>query len=73
MLVYYSPRYHIDIGTHVFPTIKYPRLFERLQRDEASRVQITEPQPASWEDVSLVHTPQYLRKLETGEFTLVRP
>jgi acetoin utilization deacetylase AcuC-like enzyme len=70
MLVYHSPRYHIDIGTHVFPTIKYARLFERLQHEEADRVQVVEPQPAPWEKLALVHTPAYLEKLKTGDFSL---
>ena len=70
MLVYYSPRYHIDIGTHVFPTIKYRRLFERLIQEDASRLQVVESQPATWDDLALVHTPQYLEQLKTGDFTV---
>jgi acetoin utilization deacetylase AcuC-like enzyme len=69
MVVYYSPRYHIELGAHVFPTVKYARLFDRLQRDEANRMTFVEPEPASWEDIALVHTPQYIRKLKAGEFT----
>jgi acetoin utilization deacetylase AcuC-like enzyme len=69
MVVYYSPRYHIDIGAHVFPTVKYSRLFDRLQREEAARTRFVEPGPASWEDIALVHTPQYIRKLKVGDFT----
>ena len=64
MIVYYSPRYHIDIGTHVFPTIKYVRLFERLQGD--SGLQFQEPELASWDDLALVHSAAYLEKLQTG-------
>jgi hypothetical protein len=30
MRLVYSGRYQIDIGTHVFPTAKYPQVFERL-------------------------------------------
>lgn len=69
MIVYYSPRYHIDIGAHVFPTLKYSRLFDELQRD-ADHIQFIEPEPASWEDIALVHTPQYIQKLKAGDFTL---
>jgi acetoin utilization deacetylase AcuC-like enzyme len=69
MIVFYSPRYHIDIGSHVFPTIKYSRLFERLQRDAAD-LRFIEPEPAAWEDIALVHTPQYIQKLKAGDFTL---
>lgn len=68
MIVLYSPRYQIDIGVHVFPTIKYARLFERLQRDP--RLRFTEPAPAAWNDLSLVHSAAYLEKLQTGHMSV---
>jgi acetoin utilization deacetylase AcuC-like enzyme len=68
MIAFYSPRYHIDIGSHVFPTVKYSRLFQRLERD-AGRIRFVEPEPAAWEDIALVHTPEYLEKLQAGRFT----
>jgi acetoin utilization deacetylase AcuC-like enzyme len=70
MVVLYSPRYHINIGTHVFPTIKYSRVFSRLQREAPAGLRFVEPEPASWEDIALVHTPQYIDKLKTGDFTI---
>jgi acetoin utilization deacetylase AcuC-like enzyme len=70
MTVVYSPRYHIDIGTHVFPTLKYSRVFEQLQRECPGAFRFVEPGPASWEDIALVHTPGYIHKLKTGEFTI---
>lgn len=68
MRVVYSPRYHIDIGAHVFPTVKY----ELLHRDLSARggYEFVEPEPASWDDLSLVHTDEYLRKVRTGDLTL---
>jgi acetoin utilization deacetylase AcuC-like enzyme len=65
--VVYSPRYHIDIGAHVFPTVKY----ELVHRDLASRggYEFVEPEPASWEDLALVHTSEYLEKVRAGNFT----
>lgn len=66
MRVVYSPRYHIDIGAHVFPTIKYLL----VHRELASRgYEFVEPEPASWEDLALVHTDEYLEKVRTGDFT----
>jgi acetoin utilization deacetylase AcuC-like enzyme len=67
MRVVYSPRYHIDIGAHVFPTIKY----QRLQRELAAsgRWTFVEPEPASWEELALVHTTEYLHKVRTGDLT----
>ena len=67
MLVYYSPNYHIDIGAHVFPTMKYARVFERLQGD--ARLRFQEPEPASWDDLALVHSSEYLEKLQTGRMS----
>ena len=64
MLVYYSARYRIDIGPHVFSTVKYVRLFERLQSDP--RITFREPEPAPWEDLALAHSAEYLEKLRTG-------
>ena len=67
MRVVYSPRYHIDIGSHVFPTIKY----QLLHRELTTRGGYTfvEPAPLSWEDLALVHTAEYLEKVRTGDFT----
>jgi acetoin utilization deacetylase AcuC-like enzyme len=67
----YSPRYHIDIGTHVFPTVKYVRLYDRLEQLEyVHHDELIEPEPASWDDLALVHTPEYLTKLQTGDFSI---
>ena len=65
--VVYSPRYRIDIGSHVFPTRKYSLIHARLL--EAGVVQPSdciEPQPASWDDLALVHTSEYLAKMRAG-------
>jgi acetoin utilization deacetylase AcuC-like enzyme len=67
MIVVYSPGYHIDIGTHVFPTRKYQLLFERIRMSHADAA-FVEPHPASWEQLATVHTAEYLRKLQTGDF-----
>jgi acetoin utilization deacetylase AcuC-like enzyme len=69
MRVVYSPRYHIDIGTHVFPTQKYVRLYDRIKSSHPGTL-VVEPAPASWDDLALVHTPEYLHKIQTGRFEL---
>jgi acetoin utilization deacetylase AcuC-like enzyme len=68
MRIVYSPRYHIDIGAHVFPTIKY----QTVQRELAAlgRHTFVEPEPASWDALALVHTAEYLNKVRTGDFSL---
>jgi acetoin utilization deacetylase AcuC-like enzyme len=68
MRVVYSPRYHIDIGTHVFPTIKYVLLHRQL--DDAGGYEFSEPSAVSWDELALVHTDEYLRKVRTGDLTM---
>jgi acetoin utilization deacetylase AcuC-like enzyme len=71
MPIVYSPQYRIDIGTHVFPTAKYPLLMERLLDSGLVAAEaIVEPEMASWTDLALVHTPEYLERLKFGPFRL---
>ncbi|HXY02843.1 MAG TPA: histone deacetylase [Terriglobales bacterium] len=63
----YSDDYYLPIGAHVFPAEKYERIYKRLiQTDVATRDEFITPQPASDQDILLVHTPQYVNKLRTG-------
>jgi acetoin utilization deacetylase AcuC-like enzyme len=65
--VVYSARYHIDIGPHVFPTRKYPMVHARLlETGVIEPTDIVEPAPASWEDLSRVHTAAYLSNMRDG-------
>src|SRR5207237_8463154 len=63
----YSDDYYLPIGAHVFPAEKY-RLIKKqlLQTQIAAPEDCVVPQPASDEDILLVHTPDYVRKLKTG-------
>lgn len=70
MIVVYSPRYRIDIGPHVFPTQKYALVIERLLANGTiAASDIVEAQPASWQDLALVHTRDYLAKMREGRMT----
>ena len=63
----YSDRYFLPIGQHVFPAEKYGRIHQRLlETGMASADDFLEPQPATDKDVLLVHTPEYVYKLQTG-------
>ena len=69
--IVYAARYRIDIGLHVFPTLKYELILARLL--ETGLVQpsdVVEPQPAGWDALALVHAPDYLSKLREGTLTL---
>jgi acetoin utilization deacetylase AcuC-like enzyme len=67
MRVVYSRRYHIDIGAHVYPTIKYGLLHRELL--SKGGFEFVEPSPASWDDLALVHTAQYLEQARHGAFS----
>jgi acetoin utilization deacetylase AcuC-like enzyme len=68
--VVYSPLYRIDIGLHVFPTEKYRLIHDRLLGAGIITTEdVVQPQRAPWEDLALVHTPEYLDKLRMGTMT----
>lgn len=61
-----SPRYAIDIGPHVFPTEKFRRIYDRLLATPHPGLDgIVAPQAASWDELALVHTDEYLGKVRT--------
>jgi acetoin utilization deacetylase AcuC-like enzyme len=63
----YSEDYYLPIGTHVFPAEKYQRTHKRLiETGVAEEADFLTPQPASDQDILLVHTPQYVQKLKAG-------
>jgi acetoin utilization deacetylase AcuC-like enzyme len=67
LIVIYSPRYRIDIGPHVFPTEKFARVHARLLDGRVIHPSdVVEPEPATWEDLALVHTAEYLAKMRDG-------
>jgi acetoin utilization deacetylase AcuC-like enzyme len=63
----YSDGYYLPIGQHVFPAEKYKRVRDRLlETGVAGPEDFITPQPASDQDILLVHTPLYVEKLKTG-------
>jgi acetoin utilization deacetylase AcuC-like enzyme len=63
----YSPDYFLPIGQHVFPGEKYRRIHDRLLETETATAEdFLTPQPASDQDILLVHRPEYVKKLKTG-------
>ena len=60
----YSDGYYCDIGEHVFRTDKYRRLHEMMLSTGLARPEdFAAPQPATWDDLRLVHTEEYLNDL----------
>lgn len=63
----YSDGYFLPIGQHVFPAEKYRRVQRRLiETGVAGPEDFITPEPASDQDILLVHTPEYVNKLKTG-------
>jgi acetoin utilization deacetylase AcuC-like enzyme len=63
----YSDAYYLPIGEHVFPAEKYRRIRDRLVADKiADATDFLEAQPATDQDILLVHKPEYVEKLKTG-------
>jgi len=70
MQIVYSPHYEIDLLGHIWPTVKYRRIAERLLAERiADHESLIPPESCSWEDLALVHTGQYLHKVRTGALT----
>jgi acetoin utilization deacetylase AcuC-like enzyme len=66
----YSDDYYLPIGAHVFPAEKYRLIHQRLlETSTAAPSDFITPDPASDQDILLVHTPKYVEKLKTGTLT----
>jgi acetoin utilization deacetylase AcuC-like enzyme len=70
MKVVYTAQYDLNLGNHVFPSIKYRLIKEKLLRDQIVDAQdIVEPPAASEDDIALVHSREYIRKLQAGKLS----
>jgi acetoin utilization deacetylase AcuC-like enzyme len=61
--IFSSPQYEVPLAGHVWPTAKYRLISERLGRETC------EPSAASWDDLALVHTGEYLARLRDNTLT----
>lgn len=68
MKIIYSPKYHIDLKGHVFPTIKYNLIYKKLIPEYKDL--IIEPIAAVDREIELVHAREYIRKLKTGSLSI---
>src|SRR3979490_2731273 len=68
--VVYHPRYDLNLGPHVFPSQKFKMVHDvLLEEGLADENDFVEPQPATDEEVLRVHTPAWLRKVQTDSLT----
>lgn len=70
MRVSYAEDYFVPLPAgHAFPMGKFPALFRILTEEgRVTPADVVEPGEAAWEELELVHTKDYLRRLETGAF-----
>jgi acetoin utilization deacetylase AcuC-like enzyme len=66
--VFFSPRYEVTLPGHVWPTSKYRLIKERCESGFSDLI-VEEPQMSSWEDLAIVHSPDYLAKLRKNTLT----
>jgi acetoin utilization deacetylase AcuC-like enzyme len=63
----YSDGYYLPIGQHVFPAQKYRLIYQRLiSSGLAEQADFLEPKPAADKDILLVHTSEYVYRLQYG-------
>jgi len=71
MKTFYSPDYVVDIGAHVFPTIKFAHAAQRLIVDGVLRpVDLVDPGVADADVLSSIHEKQWVSKVIEGDMTL---
>jgi acetoin utilization deacetylase AcuC-like enzyme len=68
-LVYHAG-YDLNLGPHVFPSQKFRMIRDRvLNEGFAEEADFAEPEPATDEDLTLVHTEDWVRRLRSGLLT----
>jgi len=65
-LIYSNEYWMVESGKHVFPLQKYRLVYENLLAMGAKKENFLRPRPASDEDIQLVHSHRYLKRVKTG-------
>lgn len=70
MKFFYSPKYEVNLGEHILPTIKFRLIKEKIiDLGIAKAEDFEEPPAAHDQDILLVHTPKYVDKVRRGALT----
>ncbi|MDH4217208.1 MAG: histone deacetylase [Candidatus Aminicenantes bacterium] len=67
--IYSDAYWMVDLGNHVFPAEKYRLIYEKILLKGAKKEHFLAPESAQEEDILLVHTPRYLKKLKSGKLS----
>jgi acetoin utilization deacetylase AcuC-like enzyme len=65
-MIYNDEYWLLNVGKHVFPIRKYRQVHEKLLILGAGKENFLKPWPAEDEDLLLVHTRKYLKRLKLG-------
>jgi acetoin utilization deacetylase AcuC-like enzyme len=66
----YDEGYDLHLGAHVFPSSKFKLIHDRLiEIGAAAPTDFSGPEPATDDDLRLVHNAQWIRRLHTGLLT----
>jgi acetoin utilization deacetylase AcuC-like enzyme len=68
-LVFSNEYWMVETGKHVFPLQKYRLVYENLLAMGAKKENFLRPRPAPDEDVLLVHTLRYLKRIKSGSLS----
>ncbi len=67
MQIVYSPQYELNLAGHIWPTVRYRRIAERLTAERVVEPDaLVAPRASSWDDLALAHTPEYIGKVRDG-------
>jgi acetoin utilization deacetylase AcuC-like enzyme len=70
MKLVYSDQYDLNLGNHVFPSVKYKLTKEKLLREGVARPEdFVAPEPATDDDVRLIHDQTYVWKLKNAKLS----
>ena len=67
--IIFHPNYHAEIGEHVMQINKYQKVFDRLNRLGIKKQTFHEPVKATFEELSLIHSTEYINEFLSGEHT----
>lgn len=67
MRLVYSPRYELSLPGHIWPTSKYRLIADALVGQPGA--DFVEPRLATWDELALVHAPEYLDRLRHSTLT----
>src|SRR4030042_6689814 len=68
-LIYSNEYWMVETGKHVFPLQKYRLVYESLLAMGAKKENFLRPRPAPDDDILLVHTARYLKRLKPGSLS----